>query len=72
MPAATGLGEHERLGYSWFVGFAPVEHPKIAFAVLLGTSTTWPLRAHSVARQVLADYVAAEAIPRHGRLLARR
>jgi penicillin-binding protein A len=73
LPGATGLGDRERLGYSWFVGFAPVERPKIAFAVLLGTSTTWPLRAHTVARQVVADYVTTEAtLPRHGRLLARR
>lgn len=72
LPGASGLRDGERLGYSWFVGFAPADRPKIAFAVLLGTSTTWPLRAHTVARQVLAEYVAAEHGVRPGRLLARR
>jgi penicillin-binding protein A len=69
-PSAMPAGE--QLGYSWFVGFAPANRPTIAFAVLLGNPTRWQVRAHAVARQVVADYLAAKGSTRHGRLLARR
>jgi penicillin-binding protein A len=58
------------IGYSWFVGFAPVEHPTVAFAVALGNRPGHGLRAAEVARRLLAEY-AAEAgatpapAPRH-------
>jgi cell division protein FtsI/penicillin-binding protein 2 len=68
----VALPEDGQLGYSWFVGFAPADRPKIAFAVLLGNSSTWPLKAHAVARQLVAEYLAAEGGAKHGRLLARR
>jgi cell division protein FtsI/penicillin-binding protein 2 len=72
LPSMVALPEDGQLGYSWFVGFAPADRPKIAFAVLLGNSTTWPLKAHAVARQLVAEYLAAEGGAKHGRLLARR
>ena len=72
LPSAVALPGDGQLGYSWFVGFAPVEHPRVAFAVLLGNSTTWRLRAHTVARQLVAEYLASEGSARHARLLARR
>ncbi len=73
LPSATGLSDDERVGYSWFIGFAPAERPRIAFAVLLGNRVARPLRAHVVARQVLAEYLAIEGgAKRGGRLLARR
>jgi cell division protein FtsI/penicillin-binding protein 2 len=70
LPAAIPGGDH--LGYSWFVGFAPADKPTIAFAILLGNPAAWQLRAHSVARQVVADYLATQNSRRAGRLLARR
>ena len=30
--------DHGYLGYSWFVGYAPADHPAIAFAVVLGNA----------------------------------
>ncbi|MCP4444690.1 MAG: hypothetical protein GY811_04995 [Myxococcales bacterium] len=41
------------LGYSWFVGFAPVDEPKVAISVLLGNPAKWHLKAHTAARLVL-------------------
>jgi len=70
LPATLPGGEH--LGYSWFVGFAPADKPTIAFAILLGNPAPWQLRAHSVARQVVADYLASRNSSRPGRLIARR
>ena len=55
--------EAGQLGYSWFVGFAPADQPRIAFAVLLGNPVAWQLRAHAVARHMIADYLASEAAP---------
>jgi cell division protein FtsI/penicillin-binding protein 2 len=60
------------IGYSWFVGFAPTDRPRMAFAVLLGTPIPQPLRAHTVARHIIAEYVANETAAKQGRLLARR
>jgi len=75
LPNAVGLPEGSQLGYSWFVGFAPADQPKIAFAVLLGNPLPWQVRAHTVARQLISDYLASEGTGtggRHGRLLAHR
>jgi len=75
LPSTTIAIAAGQLGYSWFVGFAPVDHPRIAFAVLLGNPVAWPLKAHSVARHVIAEYLATEGVGSAGkppRLLARR
>jgi len=75
LPSTATTIEAGQLGYSWFVGFAPADHPKIAFAVLLGNPIAWPLKAHFVARQVIANYLASEASGgggKHSRLLAHR
>jgi peptidoglycan glycosyltransferase len=74
LPSATAILEAGQLGYSWFIGFAPADHPKIAFAVLLGNPAAWPLKAHSVARQLVAEYLATEntGLGKHNRLLAHR
>ena len=45
LPSTQLSPEDGRIGYSWFVGFAPVDRPQIAFAVLLGKSTTRPLNS---------------------------
>jgi penicillin-binding protein A len=44
------------LHYSWFVGFAPVAKPKVAFAVLLGNPEKWKIKAHTAAREMLSRY----------------
>jgi peptidoglycan glycosyltransferase len=46
------------LRYSWFVGYAPAEHPRIAFAVALGTHASRRIKAASVGRRLVAEYVA--------------
>jgi len=72
LPGSKALSAGDRLGYSWFVGYAPADKPKIAFAVLLGNPSAWQLRAHVVARQVVADYLAAQNPNHPARMLARR
>jgi penicillin-binding protein A len=54
-----GKADRGFVGYSWFVGFAPVEHPTVAFAVALGNKPGYQLRASEVARALLAEYAAA-------------
>jgi cell division protein FtsI/penicillin-binding protein 2 len=62
-----------QIGYSWFIGFAPADHPTMAFAVLLGNPASSQVKAHSVARQLVAEYLAVEnPTVRHGHMLARR
>ena len=45
------------LAYSWFVGFAPADHPQVAFAVLLGRADEADIRAAEVARALLATWL---------------
>ncbi|MCK6571442.1 hypothetical protein L6V77_10150 [Myxococcota bacterium] len=47
--------------YTWFVGFAPAQSPRVAFAVLVGNGPLWYVRATDVARDVLAAYFEGEA-----------
>jgi cell division protein FtsI/penicillin-binding protein 2 len=47
------------LAYSWFVGFAPADHPQVAFAVLLGRADEADVRAAEVARALLATWMTA-------------
>jgi len=70
LPSALPGGD--QIGYSWFVGFAPADKPAIAFAILLGNPSAWQLKAHSVAKQVVADYLATRESGKPARLLARR
>lgn len=41
------------LHYNWFAGFAPVDRPKVAFAVLLGNPMRWRIKATHAARHLL-------------------
>jgi penicillin-binding protein A len=43
----------EPLDYSWFVGFAPADRPRVVVAVLLGNGPAYRLKAHTAARLVL-------------------
>jgi penicillin-binding protein A len=56
------------IGYSWFVGYAPAEHPAIAFAVVLGNNPNWRIKATYVGRHIVSEYVATR--PAAPRLLA--
>jgi penicillin-binding protein A len=49
------------IGYSWFVGYAPADHPTIAFAVILGNSPTWRIKATYVGRHIVSEYLAGKA-----------
>jgi penicillin-binding protein A len=44
-------------GYTWWVGFAPVENPKIALAVLVVNSPMWRIKASQVAAETLRHYL---------------
>ncbi|HVZ71915.1 MAG TPA: penicillin-binding transpeptidase domain-containing protein [Polyangia bacterium] len=50
--------DHGYVGYSWFVGYAPADHPQIAFAVTLGNQATWRIKATYVARRIVTEYLA--------------
>jgi cell division protein FtsI/penicillin-binding protein 2 len=43
------------------VGFAPADHPKIAFAVLLGNHATWHIKASYVGRRLVEEYLAGQS-----------
>jgi peptidoglycan glycosyltransferase len=45
------------VGYSWFVGYAPADHPTIAFAVALGNNPSWRIKAAYVGRQIVTTYL---------------
>jgi len=44
-------------GYTWWIGFAPVEDPKIALAVLVVNSPNWRIKASQVAAETLRHYL---------------
>jgi cell division protein FtsI/penicillin-binding protein 2 len=46
------------LNYSWFVGYAPADAPRVVVSVLLGNSAMWKLKAHTIARLVLETALA--------------
>jgi cell division protein FtsI/penicillin-binding protein 2 len=39
--------------HSWFVGFAPVDHPTIIVSVLLGNPVSWHLKGHEAAKRMI-------------------
>jgi penicillin-binding protein A len=57
------------LGYSWFIGFAPADHPSIAFAVVLGNKATWHIKASYVGRRIVEEYLAGHDGERRPHLL---
>ncbi len=48
------------VGYSWFIGYAPADHPTIAFAVTLGNPSAWRIKATYVARRIVTEYLAGK------------
>ncbi len=49
------------LNYNWFIGFAPADRPEVAFAVLLGNSPKWKIKAHYAARRLMQIYLERRA-----------
>lgn len=49
----TLSGENPYRGYTWWVGFAPAEHPTIAVAALVVNTPMWRIKASFVAREAL-------------------
>ncbi len=43
--------------YSWFVGFAPADDPKIAVAAVVVNSNLWRIKAPYVAREAMRAYL---------------
>jgi penicillin-binding protein A len=41
------------LHYSWFVGYAPADAPRVVVATVLGNTPTWRVKAHTAARMLL-------------------
>jgi peptidoglycan glycosyltransferase len=60
------------LGYSWFIGYAPVDHPTIAFAVALGNEPQWRIKASYVAKRIVTEYLASRGDRGAARMLAAR
>jgi cell division protein FtsI/penicillin-binding protein 2 len=58
----TGTLSKERpyRGYTWWVGFAPANNPKIALAALVVNSPKWRIKASFVAREALRHYLIEE------------
>jgi penicillin-binding protein 2 len=57
-PWFRGWGEDgKKLKHSWFVGFAPADHPKIAFAVAMEYGGSGGMGAGLVAKQVVASLI---------------
>jgi cell division protein FtsI/penicillin-binding protein 2 len=67
--AAAATAERSRkdddshLGYSWFVGYAPVDKPTVAFAVLIGNRALWHIKAPFLARLLVSEHLALTADP---------
>jgi len=43
--------------YNWWVGYAPVDDPKIAVAALVVNEPTWRIKASYVAKEALREYL---------------
>ncbi|MBM4352431.1 MAG: penicillin-binding protein [Deltaproteobacteria bacterium] len=57
--------EGVRYHYSWFVGFAPADDPKIAFASLVVNDPNWKVKGPVVARRVLDRFFQEDSTPHH-------
>jgi cell division protein FtsI/penicillin-binding protein 2 len=57
--AKTGTLSKERpyRGYTWWIGFAPANAPKIAIAALVVNSPKWRIKAGYVGREALRHYL---------------
>ena len=55
----TGTLSSERpyRGYTWWIGFAPADRPRIALAVLVVNDPAWRIKASQVAAETLRHYL---------------
>jgi cell division protein FtsI/penicillin-binding protein 2 len=63
--AKTGTLSKERpyRGYTWWIGFAPANAPKIAVAALIVNSPKWRIKAGYVGREALRHYLFTKPSP---------
>lgn len=59
----TLSAEHPYRGYSWWVGFAPADHPTIAVAALVVNTPQWRIKASFLAREALRYRLVEEVAP---------
>ena len=52
--------------YSWWVGYAPADKPRIALAVLVVNGALWRIKSSYVARELLREYL-RQPTPTNGR-----
>jgi cell division protein FtsI/penicillin-binding protein 2 len=57
---SLSTGEPYR-AYSWWVGFAPADHPRIALAALIVNSPKWRIKSSFLARELLREYLVPHA-----------
>lgn len=60
------------LDTSWFVGFAPADHPRVAVASVVVNTAKWHVKAPVVAKEALRAYFAAHPVDTGRALVARR
>ncbi|HEY4746970.1 MAG TPA: penicillin-binding transpeptidase domain-containing protein, partial [Steroidobacteraceae bacterium] len=58
------MSNHQRpfMDYSWFVGFAPADDPKIAVAAVIVNGLKWRIHAPYVAREAFRAYLVGGAL----------
>ncbi|MBK8173611.1 MAG: penicillin-binding protein [Sandaracinaceae bacterium] len=66
----TLSAENPYRGYTWWVGFAPADHPTIAVAALIVNTPNWRIKANFLAREALRYYL-VEAPATRARAAAR-
>ncbi|MFN7697770.1 MAG: penicillin-binding transpeptidase domain-containing protein [Deltaproteobacteria bacterium] len=62
----TGTLSEERpyRGYTWWVGFAPADHPRIAIATLVVNTPEWRIKASHAAVEALRHHLVEQASAR--------
>ncbi len=55
----TLTGANPYRAYTWWVGFAPVESPRIAMAALVVNTDAWRIKANQLARYTLQEFFRA-------------
>ena len=58
------------LRYSWFIGYAPADHPQIAFAVVLGKGASKRIKATYLGRRLVEEYLIGARAQEAARVLA--
>ncbi len=65
----TLAGDDPYRGYTWFIGFAPVDDPQIAVAALVVNEPRWRIKGALVARETMRHWLVTR--PRNQRRAAR-